>query len=81
MAIKTFTSGEILTAANTNEFLANSGLVFVKSQTIGATVPSVDVTDCFSATYDAYRVVVSGGAASAATNLRYQHIGAPVNGY
>jgi hypothetical protein len=28
MAIKTFTTGEVLTASDTNTYLANSGLVF-----------------------------------------------------
>ena len=65
MAIKTFTTGEVLTAANTNEYLANSGLVFVKSQTIGAGVASVDITDAFSATYDNYLVTVTAVDASA----------------
>jgi hypothetical protein len=31
MAIKTFTTGEVLTAADTNTYLANSGLVYVKT--------------------------------------------------
>lgn len=52
MAIKTFTTGEVLTASDTNTYLANSGLVFVKSQTIGSAVTSVTVSDAFSATYD-----------------------------
>jgi hypothetical protein len=30
MAIKTFTTGEVLTASDTNTYLANAGLVFVK---------------------------------------------------
>jgi hypothetical protein len=38
MAIKTFTTGEVLTASDTNTYLANSGLVYVKSQTIGSGV-------------------------------------------
>jgi hypothetical protein len=65
MAIKTFTTGEVLTAADTNTYLANSGLVFVKSQTIGTGVSSVAVTSAFSSTYDNYRIVVSGGVGSA----------------
>jgi hypothetical protein len=58
MASKTFTSGEILTAADTNTYLANSGLVLVKTQTVGSGVSSVIVTDAFSATYDNYLVRV-----------------------
>jgi hypothetical protein len=69
MAIKTFTTGEVLTAADTNTYLANSGLVFVKSQTVGSAVSSVSVSDAFSATYDAYKIIWSGGTMSADTNL------------
>jgi hypothetical protein len=59
MAIKTFTTGEVLTAADTNTYLANSGLVFVSSTTIGSAVATVTVTNAFSATYDSYRVMVN----------------------
>jgi hypothetical protein len=70
MAIKTFTTGEVLTAADTNTYLANSGLVYVKSQTIGSAVASVVVTDAFSATYDSYKIIVTGGASSVTTRVR-----------
>jgi hypothetical protein len=59
MAIKTFTTGEVLTAADTNTYLANSGLVYVKGQSIGAGVTAQVVSNCFNNTYDAYRVVIS----------------------
>ena len=59
MAVKTFTS-EVLTSADTNTYLANSGLVYVKSQTIGTGVSSVTVSDAFSATYDSYQIVIEG---------------------
>jgi hypothetical protein len=65
MAIKTFTSGEILTAADTNTYLANSGLVVIKSVTVGSTVATVPVTDIFSSTYNSYRIVYSDGVSSA----------------
>ena len=58
MAIKTFTTGEVLTAADTNTYLANSGLVLVKSQTIGTGVASVTISDAFSTTYDNYRITI-----------------------
>jgi hypothetical protein len=57
MAIKTFTTGEVLTASDTNTYLANSGLVFVTSQAIVAGTNTV--TSCFTSTYDEYLVVVS----------------------
>jgi len=79
MAIKTFTTGEVLTAADTNTYLANSGLVFVKSQTIGTTVFSVTVTDAFSATYDNYRILVNTtGSTNQTINCR---LGASSTGY
>lgn len=59
MAVKTFTTGEVLTAADTNTYLANSGLVFVKGVAVSGSVASVNVTSCFSGTYDAYRVVIT----------------------
>jgi hypothetical protein len=59
MAVKTFTTGEVLTAADTNTYLANSGLVFVKQVTVGSAVSSVDVTSCFSSTYTNYRVLLN----------------------
>jgi hypothetical protein len=66
MAIKTFTTGEVLTASDTNTYLANAGLVYVKSQTIGSAVSSVTVSDAFSATYDSYFIVIDGTLGSAA---------------
>lgn len=59
MAVKTFTTGEVLTASDTNTYLANSGLVYIKSQTIGPAVTSVTVSDAFSATYDNYRIIIN----------------------
>jgi len=58
MAIKTFTTGEVLTAADTNTYLANSGLVYVGqfSTTSGTAVTSPTV---FSSTYDNYRIVIN----------------------
>jgi hypothetical protein len=41
------------------------GLRLVKKQTIGTAVSSVTVTGAFSATYDNYKIIVSGGAGSA----------------
>lgn len=57
MAIKTFTTGEVLTASDTNTYLANSGLVYIKE--VALTGTAVNITSCFSATYDAYQIVIS----------------------
>lgn len=58
MAIKTFTTGEVLTAADTNTYLANSGLVYVTSTTFtGSSAVSID--NCFSSTYDNYKIIIN----------------------
>jgi hypothetical protein len=80
MAIKTFTTGEVLTAADTNTYLANSGLVFVKSQTIGNGVSSVTVSDAFSSTYDNYQILISGGVGNQSAEL-FMRLGATVTNY
>ena len=41
------------------------GLTLVKKQTIGSGVSTVAVTDAFSATYENYKIIISGGTASA----------------
>lgn len=75
MAIKTFTAGSVLTSSDTNTFLANAGLVFVKSQTVGTAVSSVSVSSAFSADYDNYLVTYNGGTTSVSTNLNIQLTG------
>jgi len=57
------------------------GLVLVKSQVIGTTVATVTVTDAFSATYDNYKIVVSGGTSSAANTGLRMILGATTTGY
>jgi hypothetical protein len=55
MAIKTFTTGEVLTAADTNTYLANSGLVYVAGGSF-ATAGTVDITG-FNSSFDYYRII------------------------
>lgn len=43
----------------------SSGLTLISSTTIGSAVTSVAITNCFSSTYDTYKIVVTGGALSA----------------
>jgi len=58
MAIKTFSTGEVLTSGDTNSFLANSGLVYVAETTFsGATTPFIN--GCFTSTYNHYRIMIS----------------------
>ena len=80
MAIKTFTTGEVLTAADTNTYLANSGLVYVKQQTVGSGVSSVTISDAFSSTYDNYRIIYAGGTMSAQERFKVT-LGASVASY
>lgn len=56
------------------------GLVFISATTIGSAVASVTVSNAFSATYDNYRIIVSGGAGSASANLAMT-LGATTTGY
>lgn len=43
-----------------------TGLVLVKSQTVGTAVTSVTVTNAFSSTFANYRIIMHGGTGSAA---------------
>ena len=81
MAIKTFTTGEVLTAADTNTYLANSGLVFVSSTAMGSAQTTKTVASCFSATYDNYLVQWQGGSMSADTSINMTLTGADPNAY
>jgi hypothetical protein len=55
-------------------------LQLVKKQTIGSGVSSVTVTGAFSATYDVYKIVVSGGVASGDLALNLT-LGSTATGY
>ena len=70
MAIKTFTTGEVLTASDTNTYLANSGLVYVSSTTFSAST-GVEMQNCFSSTYDNYLLNITYYG-SASTNTSWQ---------
>lgn len=80
MSVKVFTTGEVLTASDTNTFLANSGLVYIKQQTVGSGVASVEVTGAFSSTYDNYRIIMTGGTQNA-NNAVYLRLGSSVADY
>jgi len=78
MSVKTFTS-EILTSSDTNTYLANSGLVYVTSATVGTGVATVTVTGAFSATYDNYKIIYTG--ATGGTGLISMTLGASTTTY
>jgi hypothetical protein len=56
------------------------GLQLVKTQTVGSGVASVTVTDAFSAEFDNYKIMWSGGAGSAGFNVRLQ-MGSATSGH
>ena len=56
------------------------GLRLIKKQTVGSAVASVTVTGAFSATYDNYKIVYSGGTKSADGSIRLS-LGASASGY
>ena len=80
MAVKTFSTGEVLTASDTNTYLNNGGLVFVKQQTVGSGVTSVTVTDAFSSTYDNYRITIAGITPSVSDTFRFR-LGSSTTGH
>jgi hypothetical protein len=51
------------------------GLVLVKTETVGSGVASVTVTNAFSATYDNYKIIANGVAASASGSVSLQFTG------
>ena len=55
-----FVSGAILTAAQ----MSSVGSWLIKQQTVGSGVGSVNVTNAFTADYDSYKIIWSGGALS-----------------
>lgn len=67
MAIKTFTTGEVLTASDTNTFLANAGLVYVAKKSF--TSGTWDCTSIFNNTYDDYLLVGSCSSAPAGAQI------------
>ena len=73
MSVKIF-STEVLTSADTNTYLANSGLVYVGQVTAGSGVATLSLNNVFSATYNAYRVVVSGGTTNGTISCTTQLI-------
>jgi hypothetical protein len=98
MAIKTFTTGEVLTASDTNTYLNDAGLVLITSGitvssaggtaatvangtvTVGTSNTSVTISGAFSATYDNYRIIYSGGTQSAQQRFQMT-LGASATGY
>lgn len=79
MAIKTFTAGSVLTASDTNTYLANAGLVYIGGGSVSAgTVLTAD--SVFTSTYENYRLVISQmqvSTAARAFRFNYRAGGVP----
>ena len=58
MAIKTFSSGEVLTASDTNTYLNNGGLVYISEGSTSSSVIGLNFNNVFSSTYSNYRIVI-----------------------
>jgi hypothetical protein len=72
MPVPDFSPGEVLTASA----MDSVAMWLVKTQTIGAGVSSVTVSNAFSADYDNYRIVVSNVVVSAAGNSSFLKLSA-----
>lgn len=77
MPVPVFTTGEVLTAANMNQV----GLWLIKTQTVGSGVGSVTVPNAFSQNFQNYRVVWTGGTASATSDIGVRIGSAAANYY
>jgi len=69
IAIKTFVDAVALPASDINTYLTNSGLVYIKQQTVGSGVTSVTVSSAFSTDFDNYRITVTGVVPSVQDSL------------
>lgn len=72
-----YTSAQVVQAVPTG---INSALVLISTTTIGSAVSSVTVSNVFSSTYDSYKIILSGGVASATISLNMT-LGATATGY
>ena len=60
--------------------VVSAGLVHVSRTTIGTAVSSVAISNCFSADYDSYLMIIQGGVAST-SNVLQAVIGGTATGY
>lgn len=80
MAVKTFTTGEVLTASDTNTYLNNGGLVYVSGGSHSSTSP-LEVDGCWTAQFRNYRLVLTNVqvGSSSAVRLNFRASGATNN--
>lgn len=74
------TGSNAWTVVPTSGIASSPGLTLIKTQTIGSAVSSVTVSDAFSATYDNYKITISGGVGSA-NDMGGIQLGATTSGY
>jgi hypothetical protein len=80
MAVKTFTTGEVLTAADTNTYLNNGGLVYITQSSFSG-VASVSINSCFTSTYTSYRLLIQVyGSVATNCQLRLRASGVDASG-
>jgi len=78
MAIKTFSVGEVLTASDTNTYLANSGLVYVTSTTFGGAT-ALNIDGCFTSSFTHYLIQVNVVPNASTTLVYYLRAGGTSN--
>jgi len=72
-----YTSSQIVQAVPTG---INSALVLITAQTIGTSVSTVTVSNVFSATYENYKIILTGGTSSSTAAVT-MILGATTTGY
>ena len=70
MAVKTFTTGEVLTSADTNTYLANSGLVYITGGALSTS--TTNFVGCFTSTYRDYRIVFDSITCNSTADVYWQ---------
>tara|TARA_R110000868_G_scaffold270435_1_gene529742 strand:- start:57 stop:617 length:561 start_codon:yes stop_codon:yes gene_type:complete len=68
MADQTFTSGQILTAAQMTTLQSDIGLAYITSAT-ATSGTSLSVNNCFTSSFSAYRIVISRATLGGVTGL------------
>lgn len=72
MAVKTFTTGEVLTAADTNTYLNNGGLVYITEANPAGTATTISFNNVFTSTYRTYKIFGSLSPNNAGTTLSFR---------
>lgn len=80
MAVKTFTTGEVLTASDTNTYLNNGGLVYI-TEAVATSGTALSVNNCFTSTFDNYLIEITGlpTAPSYGVTIRLRASGSDAN--